>query len=412
MKFLRKMFGGQGDEVRPLDLRNHASFRQPGAIRDAGVAVNADSSMSLSAVWGCVNLISGSISSLPLQVYRGGDDGDRVMMRDHPLYHVLHDSPNADQTALDFWDFMSMSLELWGNAYARIERLGGKVIALVPVWPNRISVRREASGGLRYRWTDSGRQYDLPEGDVLHVRGPGGDPLGGMSTLSFARRTFGLALAADESASGFYRNGMRPSGILKFTDWLSDDNRKIAREYMLEEFLGAGNSGKPFVAEGGVAWESLSMHPEDAQLLETRGFSVEEICRIFGVPPVLVQHHSKTSSWPTGVEQQVLIFQKFTLRRRLKRLEQAMEKQLLTEAERRSGLRIEFNLEGLLRGDSAGRAAFYKSALNDGWMTINEVRGKENLPPVDGGDVPRIQKQNVPITDLEGLIAGGKVEGN
>lgn len=411
MNILRKMFGGR-DAARPLDLRNHASFRPAGAIRDAGVPVTADNSLSLSAVWGCVNLISGSISSLPLQLYRGGDDGDRVMLRDHPLYRVLHDSPNADQTALDFWDFMAMSLELWGNAYARIERLGGKVVALVPVWPNRISVRRETGGVLRYRWTDSGRQYDLPEDDVLHVRGPGGDPLGGMSTLSFARRTFGLALAADESASGFYRNGMRPSGVLKFSEWLSDENREIARKYMADEFIGAANAGKPFVAEGGVEWQSLTMPLDDAQLLETRSFSVEEVCRIFGVPPVLVQHHSKTSSWPTGVEQQVLIFQKFTLRRRLKRLEQAMEKQLLTEAERQSGMRIEFNLEGLLRGDSAGRAAFYKSALNDGWMTINEVRAKENLSPVEGGDVPRIQKQNVPITDLEALIAGGKVEGN
>ena len=411
MNILRKMFGGR-DAARPLDLRNHASFRPAGAIRDAGVPVTADNSLSLSAVWGCVNLISGSISSLPLQLYRGGDDGDRVMMRGHPLYRVLHDSPNADQTALDFWDFMAMSLELWGNAYARIERLGGRVVALVPVWPNRLSVRRETGGVLRYRWTDSGRQYDLPEDDVLHVRGPGGDPLGGMSTLSFARRTFGLALAADESASGFYRNGMRPSGVLKFTEWLSDENREIARKYMADEFIGAANAGKPFVAEGGVEWQSLTMPLDDAQLLETRSFSVEEVCRIFGVPPVLVQHHSKTSSWPTGVEQQVLIFQKFTLRRRLKRLEQAMEKQLLTEAERQSGMRIEFNLEGLLRGDSAGRAAFYKSALNDGWMTINEVRAKENLSPVEGGDVPRIQKQNVPITDLEALIAGGKVEGN
>lgn len=411
MNILRKMFGGR-DAARPLDLRNHASFRPAGAIRDAGVPVTADNSLSLSAVWGCVNLISGSISSLPLQLYRGDDDGDRVMLRSHPLYRVLHDSPNADQTALDFWDFMAMSLELWGNAYARIERLGGKVVALVPVWPNRISVRRETGGVLRYRWTDSGRQYDLPEDDVLHVRGPGGDPLGGMSTLSFARRTFGLALAADESASGFYRNGMRPSGVLKFSEWLSDENREIARKYMADEFIGAANAGKPFVAEGGVEWQSLTMPLDDAQLLETRSFSVEEVCRIFGVPPVLVQHHSKTSSWPTGVEQQVLIFQKFTLRRRLKRLEQAMEKQLLTEAERQSGMRIEFNLEGLLRGDSAGRAAFYKSALNDGWMTINEVRAKENLSPVEGGDVPRIQKQNVPITDLEALIAGGKVEGN
>lgn len=376
-------------------------------MSEAGIRVPADTSMSLSAVWGCVNLIAGSISSLPLQVYRGTDEGGREIQREHPLYRVLHDSPNADQTALDFWDGMSMALELWGNAYARIDRLGTTITALTPIRPDVVSGRREAGGGLRYRWTEAGRQHDLPEDDVLHIRGPGGDPLGGMSTLAFGRRTFGLALAAETSASRFFKSGMRPSGVLKFDEWLSEDNRKIAREYMVNEFVGAENTGKPFVAEGGVSWQPLTMSAEDAQLLETRGFGVEDICRIFGVPPVLVQHYSKTSSWPTGVEQQMLIFQKFTLRRRLKRLEQAMEKQLLSTAERDSGLRIEFNLEGLLRGDSAGRAAFYKSGLNDGWMTINEVRAKENLPPVAGGDVPRIQKQNVPITEIEALIDGG-----
>ncbi|RMC37504.1 phage portal protein [Paracoccus alkanivorans] len=411
MKLLRKMFGWSRDEVRPLDLRNHADFRAPGTGNDAGPAVSATSSMALAAVWGCVNLISGTISSLPLQVYQREADGNRRPRRNLSLHAVLHDSPNADQTSLDFWDFITMSIELWGNAYARIERLGGKVVALVPVWPNMMSVRREASGALRYRWTADRHSFDLPEDDVLHIRGPGGDPMGGMSTLSFARRTFSLAMAADESASGFFRNGMRPSGILKFKDWLSEENREIARKYMLGEFLGAANSGKPFIAEGGVEWQSLVVPPADAQMLETRGHSVEEICRFFGVPPVMIQHGSKTTSWPTGVEQQVLLFQKFTLRRRLKRIEQALCKQLLSPAERQAGIMIEFNLEGLLRGDSAGRAAFYKSGLGDGWLTINEVRAKENLPPVDGGDVPRIQKQNVPISDLEALIQGGTVEG-
>ncbi|MDO5621926.1 MAG: phage portal protein [Paracoccus sp. (in: a-proteobacteria)] len=403
MKLLRKMFGRR-DEMRPVDLQNHTAFRLPGG--DAGPSVTADSSLAVAAVWGCVNLISGTISSLPLQVYQDEGGGKRRFRRDLNLYSVLHDSPNADQTALDFWDFVTMSLELWGNAFARIERLGGQIVGLVPVWPNRMQVRRASDGVLRYRWTADGRQYDLPDTDMLHVRGPGGDPLGGMSTLAFARRTFSMAMAADESASGFFRNGMRPSGVLKFADWLSDENRQIAREYMLAEFMGAANNGRPFIAEGGVEWQSLIVPPADAQMLETRSFSIEEICRFFGVPPILIQHYSKATSWPTGVEQQVLIFQKFTLRRRLKRFEQAMEKQLLTLAERQAGVRIEFNLEGLLRGDSAGRAAFYKSALNDGWMTINEVRAKENLAPVDGGDVPRIQKQNVPISDLEALIAG------
>ena len=407
MNLLRKIFGAR-EEARVLDLR--ASPRGTGAPPPpprGAPTVTPDNSMALAAVWGCVNLIAGAISSLPLQVFQDDAAGIRRQRRDLSLYRVLHDAPNLDQTSLDFWDFMTMSMELWGNSYARIERLGGKVIALMPVWPNLVQVRRDPSGALRYRWSEAGRRYDLPEGEMLHVRGPGGDPMGGMSTLTFARRSFSMAMSAEASAAGFFNNGMRPSGVLKFQDWLSEENREIARKYMLEEFTGAANTGRPFIAEGGVEWQSLVVPPEDAQLLETRGFSIEEICRFFAVPPVLIQHYSKTSSWPTGVEQQVLIFQKFTLRRRLKRFEQAMEKQLLTPAERAAGVRIEFNLEGLLRGDSAGRAAFYKSALGDGWMTINEVRGKENLPPVDGGDVPRIQKQNVPIADLEALIGGG-----
>lgn len=402
MNVLRKMFGRFGDSARPMDLRNQTVDRSEGA----GVAVNASSSLSLSAVWGCVGLLAGTISSLPFEVYAVDKSGDRSKRRDHSLYRVLHDSPNADQTALDFWDFITTSIELWGNAYARIERLGGAVVALVPIRPEAVSVRRRADGSLGYRWSEKGQAFDRGEGDVFHVRGPGGDPLGGMSTLAFARQTFSLALAANEAAAGMFRNGLKPSGVLKFKDWLSKENRELARTEMVERFAGSANAGRPFIAEGGVEWAPITITPEDAQMLESRGFSIEEICRFFGVPPVMIQHSSATTSWPTGVEQQVLLFQKFTLRRRLKRIEQAVAKQLLSEAERQAGLQVEFNLEGLLRGDSAGRASFYGSGLKDGWLTINEVRGKENLPPVAGGDVPRIQKQNVPITDLEALING------
>ncbi|WP_221930402.1 phage portal protein [Paracoccus laeviglucosivorans] len=368
--------------------------------------MSARSSMALSGVWGCVNLLAGTISSLPLQVYASGKDGARDILRDHPLYSVLHDSPNHDQTALDFWDLQTMAIELWGNAYARKERLRGRVIGLTPVRPDIVKVSRASDGVLRYRWSENGKSHEVTEDDMLHIRGPGGDALGGLSTLTFARPTFSLAMAANVTAAAMFKNGLRPSGALQFADWLSDENREIARTYMVEGFMGAANTGKPFVAEGGVTWSAFSITPEDAQMLESRGFSIEEICRFFGVPPVMIQHSSATTSWPTGVEQQVLLFQKFTLRRRLKRIEAALEKQLLTTADRAKGVRIEFNLEGLLRGDSAGRAAFYKSGLNDGWLTINEVRGKENLPPVEGGDVPRIQKQNVPISALQGLIDG------
>nr|WP_246723594.1 phage portal protein [Rhizobium sp. ARZ01] len=371
----------------------------PDSMRgDAGEIVTDGTALSLSAVWACVNLLAGTIASLPLMVYRTDAQGRRAVAKDHKLYRVLHDSPNFDQTAVDFWEFVSASVELWGNAYARVERSAGQVSGLHPVAPSLMSVRRLTSGDIEYRWTEDGKSYVETDRTVLHIRGFGGNPLGGMSTLHFARHAFSLARAVDRSAAGMFKNGLRPSGVLTFENWLSEEHRKLAEAKLTEKFLGAMNAGRPLILEGGTKWQQLTIAPEDAQMLESRGFSVEEICRFFGVPPFMVGHTEKSTSWGTGLEQQTLGFQKFTLRRRLKRIEQALEKQLLTPLDRAAGITIEFNLEGLLRGDSGARASFYQSGLNNGWMTINEVRALENMPPVAGGDVPRMQMQNVPIT--------------
>jgi HK97 family phage portal protein len=374
--------------------------RGQGVTGDAGELVTPASAMGLSAVWACANLISGTISSLPLQVFNTIEDGTRAQNKAHPLYGILHDSPNFDQTALDFWDYINLSVELWGNGYARIIRANsGRVVALRPIKPDAITVRRLPAGPLEYRFTEDGRTYISGEDEVLHIRGPGGDPLGGMSTLTFARNSFSAAQAADRAAAGMFRNGLRPSGVIKFKEWLTPEQRKVAHESIAEKYLGAVNSGRPFIAEGGMEYQHLTISPEDAQMLETRQFSIEEVCRFFGVPPVLIGHAGASTAWPTSVEQQIIMFVQFTLRRRLKRIEQAVKKQLLTPEDRAAGVVVEWNIEGLLRGDSAARAAFYGSGLRDGWMTINEVRGMENRPRVDGGDTPRMQMQNVPITD-------------
>ncbi|WP_234844105.1 phage portal protein [Sinorhizobium meliloti] len=387
------------DTIRRLTVREPDGWYPDSMRGDAGEVVTDDSAMSLSAVWACVNLLAGTIASLPLMVYRTDAQGRRTVARGHALYRVLHDSPNYDQTAVDFWEFANASIELWGNAYARVERSVGQVSGLYPVAPALMSVRRLANGDLEYRWTENGRSFVETDASMLHIRGFGGNPLGGMSTLHFGRNAFSLARAVDRSAGGMFKNGLRPSGVLTFEKWLSPEQRTLTKNELTEQFLGAANSGRPLVLEGGTKWEQLTISPEDAQMLESRGFSVEEICRIFGVPPFMVGHTQKVTSFGSGLEQQVLGFQKFTLRRRLKRIEQALEKQLLRPEDRAAGITIEFNLEGLLRGDSAARASFYQSGLTNGWMTINEVRALENMPPVDGGDVPRMQMQNVPITE-------------
>lgn len=366
----------------------------------SGEVVSESSALALSAVWGCVNLIAGTISTLPFVVYRTNNEGEREVAKGHPLYRVLHDSPNYDQTAVDFWEWMCAAIELTGNAYARIERSdNGRISSLYPVAPQLVTVDRQEGGALRYRWTEDGQAYDLNDRNVLHIRGFGGNPVGGLSTLQFGRSAFGLAQAQDRAAGETFRNGLRPSGALTFSDWLSPENRKIAEDKLVEKYVGAQNAGRPLILEGGTKWESLTITPEDAQMLESRGFSLEEICRFFGVPPFMIGHTEKSTSWGTGIEQQTIGFQKFTLRRRLKRIEQAVSKQLLSAADRASGVTVAFNLEGLLRADTESRAAFYTSMTQIGAMTINEVRELENLPPVKGGDVPRMQMQNVPILE-------------
>jgi HK97 family phage portal protein len=385
--------------IRNLTIREPDGWYPTGQMSDTGEHVTGEAALSLSAVWACVNLVAGTGGSLPLMVYRTSRDGTRTVAVDHPLYRILHDSPNYDQTAVDFWEFAFASLELWGNAYARIERSAGQVRALHPIIPACVSVRRLKNGDIEYTWSENGQSFTETDRRVLHIRGFGGNPLGGMSTLQFGRNTFGLARAIDKSAGATFKNGLRPSGVLTFEKWLTEPQRDLAESKLIEKFVGAVNAGRPMVLEGGTKWQSLSINPEDAQMLESRRFSVEEVCRFFGVPPHMIGHTEKSSSWGTGLSEQTLGFQKFTLRRRLKRIEQALEKQLLTPADRTSGIVIEFNLEGLLRADSAGRASFYKEMTAIGAMTINEVRALENLPAVDGGDVPRMQMQNVPITE-------------
>jgi HK97 family phage portal protein len=365
--------------------------------------------LGLATSWACVNLLAGTQASLPLMVYRENGSGERTVAPDHPLYRVLHDSPNADQTALDFWEFVCVCLELWGNAYSEVSRRNdGSVIALAPpLAPRAVTPRRNANGDIEYAVSDSRGRRVVASADMLHIRGFGGDPLGGLSTLAFGRQVFGLSLSVEGAATQTFRNGVRPSGVLTIDKALTAEQREKAEQLLQEKYRGTVNAGVPMLLDNGLSWTSISMNPEDAQMLESRRFSVEEICRFFGVPPHMIGHTENSTSWGTGLEQQTLGFQKFTLRRRLKRIEQALEKQLLTPKDRSQGVTVEFSLEGLLRGDSAARVAFYGGMSRIGAMTINEIRALENLPPVEGGDVPRMQMQNIPITEAQGINGGG-----
>lgn len=359
--------------------------------------------VGLSATWACVQLIAGTIASLPLMVYRTDQQGIRRVARDHPLYFVLHDSPNYDQTAVDFWEVMAAGVELQGNAYALIERrTGGVVNALHPIRPELVKVRRAASGGLEYEWTEDGRRNVKAGEGVLHIRGPQGTALSGASTLSICRSVFDDALSAETAAGAMFENGVNPSGILTAPAdvRLTSEQRQELETLLAQKYMGSIRQGRPMLLDGGLDWKQLSINPHDAQMLESRKFSGEQICRLFGVPPAMVGFGDKASNWGTGREIDILGFQKFTLRKRLKRIEQSVLKQLVPLAERRAqGLVIEFNVEGLLRGDTDSRYSAYEKAIRMGLRSRNECRALENLPPVEGGDVITVQMQDIPLAN-------------
>ncbi len=352
--------------------------------------------LGLSATWACVNFWAGNIAGLPVTVYRKGPGGVPVEATDHPLYFLLHDSPNFDQSAFDFWEFIVASIELQGNGYAEIIRgAGGRIVSLNPVRPDRMQVVRRPRGDLRYSWSDCDGDHAVDQSQMLHVRGFGGDPLGGLSPLAVCRRTFASASAADRAARAMFANGARPSGTLSTDSLLKPEQRAVLEDLLREKFVGAANSGRPMLLDNGLKWQALSLSPEDAQMLESRQFSVEDICRVFEVDPHLVGHTVGNTRLGSSIGDQTLSLLKFKMRKRLKRIEGALEKQLLTAADRAAGVSIEFNVEGFLRADSQGRATFYE--LMKPFMTVNEIRALEGLAPVPGGDVILAQMQDIPL---------------
>ena len=386
----------RADASRVVAITRPEDWQQGGGFA-AGAAVTDYTAMRHAAFWACVRLRGGAIGSLPLPVYQMAGDVP-VEARGSALWKVLHDSPNADQSPVDYWEFASLSLDLRGNHYARKFRDSrGQLIALEPIPPDVMHVYRQADGRRGYRWSWLGQAYDLDEEEVFHVRGFGGGPLGGLSTLQFARRSLGVALAADEAAGSMFANGVRPSGVLKFKNFLTPDQRSVARGEVTDQFTGAAHTGRPFVLEGGADWQSISINADDAQLLESRGWSVEDVCRWFLVPPIMVGHSDKQTSWGSGVEQVLTAFHKFSLAPTLRRIRQAIWKQLLTPAERAAGFYADFNTDALLSATTKDRNDAYESSLKNKWRTINEVRRKENLPPVPWGDAPWGQQQDVQL---------------
>ena len=370
-----------------------------GNMSASGQNVTVDKALQLSTVWACVRLLAETISTLPCNFYRRTSESEREPARNHNLYQLLHNQPNADMTAAQFWECMMSAMLLWGNATAEKIMSGNTVVALDFLPPDRVTCRRLPSGRLEYSFAEPNNTTRvIPEDRLFRIPAFSIDGITGLSVIAYGANVFGSAMAADQSAAKIFSNGMQASGVLYVDKVLNPPQREMLRASM-ENFTGSTNAGKTFVAEAGQRYEQLTIKPEDAQLLETRAFSVEEICRWFRVPPFMVGHSEKSTSWGTGIEQQMIGFLTFSLRPWLTRIEQSIRRSLLTPEERTKYF-AEFAIEGLMRADSAGRAAFYSTALQNGWMTRNEVRNLENRPSIEGADVLTVQSNLIAIEQL------------
>ena len=370
----------------------------------AGKTVTERSSMQMTAVYSCVRILAEAIAGLPLHLYRYTDDGGKEKALEHSLYRLLHDEPNPEMSSFVFRETLMTHLLLWGNAYAQVIRNGkGEVIALYPLMPNKMTVDRDNSGHLYYRYSKTSEEAaTLPNStvilqpiDVLHIPGLGFDGLVGYSPIAMAKNAIGMAIACEEYGAKFFANGAAPGGVLEHPGTIKDPQR--VRESWQSTFGGSGNANKIAVLEEGMKYTPIGISPEQAQFLETRKFQINEIARIFRVPPHMVGDLEKSSF--SNIEQQSLEFVKYTLDPWVVRWEQSIMRTLLTPDEKKHYF-VKFNVEGLLRGDYASRMTGYATARQNGWMSANDIRELENMdriPTEDGGDLYLINGNMLPL---------------
>ena len=404
---------------KPTDRTAGSSYAFYLGGSTSGKVVTERSAMQMTAVYACVRILSEAIAGLPLQLYRYKEDGGKEKAIDHPLYLLLHDEPNPEMSSFVFRETLMTHLLLWGNAYAQIIRNGkGEVVALYPLMPNRMTVDRDSSGQLFYTYqmnntdapTMKAGTVILKPSDVLHIPGLGFDGLVGYSPIAMAKNAIGLAIATEEYGAKFFANGATPGGLLEYPGTVKDPDR--VRESWNKGFSGSQNAGKVAILEEGMKYTPISIAPEQAQFLETRKFQINEIARIFRVPPHMVGDLEKSSF--SNIEQQSLEFVKYTLDPWVVRWEQSLSRALFTPEEKKRYF-FKFNVEGLLRGDYQSRMNGYATARQNGWMSANDIRELENLdriPAEEGGDLYLINGNMLPLVHAGAFadIDSGKEE--
>jgi HK97 family phage portal protein len=377
----------------------------------AGKAVNETTAMQTGAVYACVRILAEAVAGLPVHVYERDADGGKTLASDHPLYTLLHDEPNEEMTSFVFRETLMSHLLLWGNAYAQIIRDGhGAPVALMPLLPSKMAVEREAKGALIYSYSGDEGQIKLRRDAVLHIPGLGFDGLIGYSPIAMAKNAVGMSIATEEYGATFFSNGANPGGVLEHPAVIKDIQR--VKDSWNSQYQGSVNAHKVAILEEGMKFHQIAIPPEQAQFLETRKFQINEIARIFRVPPHMVGDLEKSSF--SNIEQQSLEFVKYTLDPWVVRWEQSLMQSLLLPGEK-GAITIRFNLDGLLRGDYQSRMQGYSTGIQNGFYSVNDVRALEDmnlLTGEEGGDLHFVNGNMVRLADVGAAYEKEETEAN
>lgn len=379
-----RWFAPRPAEAKSLGLRE--------LLADTGTAnmpaVTWQTALQASVVLACARVIAEGLSQVPFRLLRA-QGAVRTPAVDHPLYGLIEWGPNDFQTTPEMFDQIGMHLALTGNAYVLVTRSRGRIVEMLPWQPQAVEVKAEA-GAIRYMLqTTDGRQQEVPAGDVWHIRGPSWDGVLGLDVVKLARESIGLSLAAEKSVTSSMANGARLSGILTTDQSLSAEQRTALRESWQASLAGAYNAGRIAVLSSGMKFQAMSSSAADAQQLESRKFQVEEVCRAMRVLPAMVGATDKATTYASA-EAMFQAHVTHTLAPWYRRVERSAAKALLTDAERADGLYFHFAEQGLMRGDTAARSAFYASLFNVGALSPNEIRALEDMNPYADGDVYRV----------------------
>ena len=404
---IKSLFGFGQARDKPVDKAADAGYSFLFGRTTSGKPVNERTAMQTTAVYACVRILAEAVASLPLHVYEYQDDGGKKLVHDHPLYYLLHDEPNPEMTSFVFRETLMSHLLIWGNAYAQIIRDGaGRVLGMYPLLPDKMEVQRDDKGNIYYVYSRNSdenpmfKEYGdirLKAEDVLHIPGLGFDGLIGYSPIAMAKNAVGMTLACEEYGASFFANGANPGGVLEHPGVLKDPSK--VRESWNSVYRGVNNAHKIAVLEEGMKYQQIGIPPEEAQFLETRKFQINEIARLYRIPPHMIGDLDKSSF--SNIEQQSLEFVKYTLDPWVIRWEQSLQRSLLLPGEKGKYF-IKLNVDGLLRGDYQSRMNGYAVGRQNGWFSANDIREMENMNPIpdeEGGNLYLINGAMTKLAD-------------